>query len=267
MRLRLWGVRGSAPWASAPCIGYGCNTPCVELVSDGGNRLILDAGSGLVGLGDVLSRERGPATILLTHYHWDHLQGLPSFAPLYLPDSSPTIWAPDINDLDGGWLETMFTSPFFPMPYASLRSRPTIERIVVGSHLISGFRVRALPLNHPGGAFAYRIQGRNGDVVYATDHELGQPAFDEPLADFVRGAKLLIFDSHFTPEEGPAYKNWGHSHWAEVAVFAASTAVDRLWLFHHKPGRTDIELTEIEAAARKIHAHTDAAGEGDTFEL
>lgn len=267
MRLRLWGVRGSVPWASAPCIGHGCNTPCVELVTEDGSRLILDAGSGLVGLTDVLTREPAKVAVLLTHYHWDHLHGLPFFAPLYVPDSSPMIWAPAINDLNGGWLGTMFTSPFFPVPYEALPSRPTIERIDVGHHAIGAFRVRAIRLNHPGGAFAYRIQGTTSDVVYATDHELGNPAIDEPLAEFVRGAGLLIFDSHFTPEESPTHRNWGHSHWAEVATFAASASVDRLWLFHHKPGRTDIELTEIEAAARKIHPHTDAAAEGDTIEL
>jgi phosphoribosyl 1,2-cyclic phosphodiesterase len=239
----------------------------VELVGDDGNRLILDAGSGLVGLGDLLRRSERPPSIVLTHYHWDHLQGLPFFTPLYVAGTAPTIWAPDIDALDAGWVETIFKSPFFPVPYEALPSKPHVEPIGVGAHTIDGFNVRAINLNHPGGAFAYRIEGAEGAVVYATDHELGDPAVDEPLAHFVRGAKVLIFDAHFTPEEAPAHKYWGHSHWGEAALFAAANDVERLWLFHHKPGRTDVELTEIEAAARKVFPHTDAAGEGDTIEI
>jgi ribonuclease BN (tRNA processing enzyme) len=111
------------------------------------------------------------------------------------------------------------------------------------------------------------VKGSEGDLVYATDHELGLPEYDEPLAELSRGAKLLIFDAHFTPNEGTLHRNWGHSTYAEAARFAASAGVERLWLFHHKPGRTDIELTEIEADARKIFAHSDASGEGDTIVL
>ena len=92
MRVRLWGVRGSVPWASATCIGHGCNTPCVEVLAADGRRLILDAGSGLVGLDEVLLRDGKQAPILLTHYHWDHLQGLPFFTPLYVPGATPTIF-------------------------------------------------------------------------------------------------------------------------------------------------------------------------------
>lgn len=267
MRIRLWGVRGSVPWASAPCIGHGCNTPCVELVGDQGNRLIIDAGSGLVGLDEPLRRAEHQPSILLTHYHWDHLQGLPFYTPLYVPGARPTIWAPDIEALESAWVETIFKSPFFPVPYEQLPSPPQVEPIGTGRHVIEGFEIRATTLNHPGGAFAYRVRGTEGDFVYATDHEIGDPAIDEALADFIKGAALVVFDAHFTPDEGPTHKNWGHSTWAEAASFAAAAGVGRLWLFHHKPGRTDIELTEIEADARRIFAHTDASGEGDTMTL
>ena len=267
MRVRLWGVRGSVPWANAQCIGHGCNTPCVEVVGDDGTRLILDAGSGLVGLDDVLRGEPRHASILLTHYHWDHLQGLPFYTPLYIPGATPTIWAPDIQALQEGWLEALFKSPYFPVPYEKLPSRPDVRRIGIGRHDIDGFDIRSIPLTHPGGAFAYRIRGSSGNLVYATDHELGNPAVDEALGDFAKDAKILIFDAHFTPEEASSHRNWGHSHWGEAAEFAAANGVERLWLFHHKPGRTDIELTEIEADARKIFPGTDAAGEGDTLEF
>jgi phosphoribosyl 1,2-cyclic phosphodiesterase len=268
MRVRFWGVRGSVPWASALAIGHGCNTPCMELVQESGGMLVLDAGSGLVGLGEALRHDPQAVPILLSHYHWDHLQGLPFFSPLYVPHAAPTIWAPVLEvSRDAAWVETIFQSPFFPVPYERLPAPPVVRLLEPGEHTIESFRVRALPLNHPGGAFAYRIAGTNGDLVYATDHELGDPRYDEPLAAFVAGASVLVLDAHFTPEEAPAHRGWGHTNWADAARFAAAHGVGRLWLFHHKPGRTDVELMEIEAAARKLFHATDASGEGDTFEV
>jgi phosphoribosyl 1,2-cyclic phosphodiesterase len=268
MRVRFWGVRGSVPWASAQAIGHGCNTPCVELVQDSGEMLVLDAGSGLVGLGETLRHDPRAVPILLTHYHWDHLQGLPFFSPLYVPGATPTIWAPVLGSTcNAAWVETIFQSPFFPVPYDRLPAPPAVRLLDLGEHTIGSFGVRALPLNHPGGAFAYRIAGSGGDLVYATDHELGDPYFDEPLAAFVTGARVLILDAHFTPEEEPAHRGWGHTTWAGAARFAAAHDVGRLWLFHHKPGRSDVDLMTIEAEARKLFPATDAAGEGDTFDL
>jgi ribonuclease BN (tRNA processing enzyme) len=130
---------------------------------------------------------------------------------------------------------------------------------------INGFDVAAQPLNHPGGSLAYRIGGANGDLVYATDHEFGNADIDLALAHFSRGARALILDSHFTPEEIPAHKGWGHSDWSQCAKFAASCAANQLWLFHHKPGRPDDEMKNIEAAAQKVFTNTCAAKEGDSF--
>jgi phosphoribosyl 1,2-cyclic phosphodiesterase len=229
--------------------------------------LVLDAGSGLVGVGELMRAEPRTVPILLSHYHWDHMQGLPFFAPLYSPGTAPTIWAPALEAADRGWVETIFQSPFFPVPFDRLPSPPTVRLLEPGHTPIETFEVSALRLNHPGGAFAYRIAGSRGDLVYATDHELGDARFDGPLARFVSGAAVLILDAHFTPDEVPAHRGWGHSSWAAAARFAADVGVGRLWLFHHKPGRTDVELMEIEAQARAIFLATDAAGEGDTFEI
>jgi phosphoribosyl 1,2-cyclic phosphodiesterase len=267
MRVRFWGVRGSIPWANALCIGYGCNTPCIELLHDSGDVLVLDAGSGLVGLGRALRGHARPVAILLTHHHWDHLQGLPFFAPLYQPGCSPAIWAPPTGMADTYWLETIFRPPFFPVAYEDLPAPPAVRPVGAGRHTIATFAVRAIELNHPGGAFAYRIRGTRGDLVYATDHELGDPTFDEPLARFVAGARALVLDAHFTPEESARHRGWGHSNWTDAARFAAGSGVERLWLFHHMPGRTDVELTEIETEARRIFEPTDAASEGDSFDL
>ena len=161
----------------------------------------------------------------------------------------------------------MFEAPFFPVPYDRLPSRPVIRMTGAGHAEINGFDIWAHPLNHPGGAFAYRIAGASGDLVYATDHEFGNPDIDLALAHFSRGASALILDAHFTPEELPAHKGWGHSDWAQCARFAASCGAKRLWLFHHKPGRPDDEMALIERAAQELFNKTLAAKEGDAFDV
>jgi phosphoribosyl 1,2-cyclic phosphodiesterase len=264
MRVRFWGVRGSVPWATPGSIGHGCNTPCVEIVEElSGRRLILDAGSGIVGVGATLD-DITNIPIVLTHYHWDHVQGLPFFAPLYRQGCAVTVWAP-AHGRQFADIETMFEAPFFPVPYDRLPSRPAIRMNTAGRVAINGFDVSAQPLNHPGGSFAYRIGGANGDLVYATDHEFGNADIDLALAHFSRGARALIMDSHFTPDEMPAHKGWGHGDWSQCARFAAECGAHRLWLFHHKPGRPDDEMAGIETAARKVFAESRAAKEGDSF--
>jgi phosphoribosyl 1,2-cyclic phosphodiesterase len=232
-----------------------------------GEQLILDAGSGIVGLGQALgSRPRG-VPILLTHYHWDHTQGLPFFEPFFRPEWTPSIWAPVLRDVSIGWAETIFESPYFPVPFDQLPSRPTVTLVQPGALEIAGFRISVQPLNHPGGAFAYRIHGRTGDVVYATDHEFGNAAIDQQLTAFCRNAVAVIVDAHFTPEELPRHKNWGHASWEQAAQFAARSGAGHLYLFHHKPGRTDRELETIEADAREVFHATTAAREGLAFEV
>lgn len=270
MRVRFWGVRGSVPWATPSSIGHGCNTPCLEIRDDQSRELlVLDAGSGIVGVGETLGGDPHAVPILLTHYHWDHLQGLPFFSPLYHINWgwALTLWAPELANVVTDWVYAVFQSPFFPVPFDRLPSRPAVKLVRPGSFSIRGFDITALPLNHPGGAFAYRIRGKRGDLVYATDHEFGDPVYDEPFAKFASGARAIVLDAHFTPEERRAHKGWGHSDWRQCAEFARANGVGQLWLFHHKPGRTDMELTEIEEYARKIFPETEAAGEGDMFEV
>lgn len=264
MRVRFWGVRGSVPWATPGSIGHGCNTACVGIVDEpSGRQLILDAGSGIVGVGATLDHVTD-IPIVLTHYHWDHVQGLPFFAPLYRPGCAVAVWAPALGR-EFADIETMFESPFFPVPYDRLPSRPAIRMNGAGRVEINGFDVSAQPLNHPGGSFAYRIGGADGDLVYATDHEFGNADIDLALAHFSRGARALILDSHFTPEEITAHKGWGHSDWSQCAQFAAGCGAKQLYLFHHKPGRPDGEMRQIESAAQKVFKNTCAAKEGDSF--
>jgi phosphoribosyl 1,2-cyclic phosphodiesterase len=265
VRVRFRGVRGSVPFATAGSIGHGCNTACLELIDESsGRRLILDAGSGIVGLGKDLEMPIPDVPIILTHYHWDHVQGLPFFAPFYRPGIVSTLWAPSFGPQRVD-IETIFAAPFFPVALSRVPSPPAIHSIAAGEAGINGFHVSAQPLNHPGGSLAFRVRGSSGDLVYATDHEFGDPKIDEALLEFSAGAAAVVLDAHFTPDELPAHKGWGHSDWTQCVRFADGCGAGHLWLFHHKPGRSDEALDDIEAEARRLFPRTDAASEGDAF--
>jgi len=267
MRVRFRGVRGSVPWSVPEGIIHGCNTPCIEIVDQQtGAILVLDAGSGIVAVAPSrLSSDARPVALLLTHYHWDHLLGLPFFATLYQPGWPFSIHTPTLASHDPSWLDTIFKSPFFPVPYQHLPNKPQVHTVQPGRVGVEGFDITALPLNHPGGSLAYRVKGAGGDFVYATDHEFGNPEFDRPLAEFAAGASAIVLDAHFTPEELAQHRGWGHSDWRQCAEFAAATGAGRLFLFHHKPGRSDVALEGIRGEARKIFAATDTASEETEF--
>jgi phosphoribosyl 1,2-cyclic phosphodiesterase len=243
-------------------MAHGCNTPCVEIGDERtGAALILDGGTGIMSAAPRATR------VLLTHYHWDHVQGLPFYAPLSERGRSVEIWGPRFGGAGPESIEALFHKPFYPVALQQLASAPTFHTVGAAELEIGGFQIRTQTLNHPGGALAYRVRSPSGDLVYATDHEFGSAGHDEALARFVRGARALIVDAHFTPEELHGHRGWGHSSWDQGARFAEANGVGQVWLFHHKPGRTDDEVVRIEAAAAGLFAPTRAAREGASFEV
>jgi len=266
MRVRFWGVRGSVPWSAEAHSAVGSNTPCVELADEAsGGHLLLDAGTGIVGCSAARPADRTTHTVLLSHYHWDHVQGLPFLEACYREGQHVEILGPVFGTSGPASVETLFAPPYFPLPFDRLPSKPVISGVRPGPFEAGGFSIRSAALNHPGGSLAYRIAGSSGDLVYATDHEFGEPVQDEALASFAAGASAIILDAHGTPDELPAMKGWGHGSWDQCARLAARAGVGRLWLFHHKPGRSDRDVTAIERAALALHPGARAAREGLEF--
>jgi phosphoribosyl 1,2-cyclic phosphodiesterase len=267
VRIRFWGVRGSSPQAAAGSSGADGRSPCVEVTEpQTGAYLILDAGSGIVALGETLAGPPRAVPILLTHYHPGHVQGLPLFAPLHQPGWSASIWGPTLEDVEPRW-EGVFDDPCSVDPHDRLLSPPALNPVMEGPIEIGGFRITAHPITHPGGAFAYRVHGADGDLVYVTDHEFGVRDTDERLAALVLNADAVILDAQFTPEELTARKGQGHASWRQAAEFASATGAGHLWLFHHRPGREHAELAELTRRARRVFPATSVALEGVEFEV
>jgi phosphoribosyl 1,2-cyclic phosphodiesterase len=249
-------------------MGVGGNTSCVEVLC-GKTRLILDAGTGIRKLGNRLLREQPiEATVLLSHQHWDHIQGLPFFVPAYLPTTQLTV----VGGVNGIMslreaLSHQMTAPVFPVRLDELAAEMRFREARSGETLSIGeAQVRVAKLNHPGGVFAYRIEHEGRSVVYATDTE-HYACVDPALRSLAAGADVLIYDSQYTPEEyrgdgGMSKVGWGHSTYVAGTELARAAGVASYVLFHHDPQRTDAGVAEIERRAQQLFPGSVAAREG-----
>jgi len=268
MRIKFWGVRGSIASPGPDTAEVGGNTSCVELRC-GETRLVLDAGTGVRRLGDALLAEGGPvdATILLSHLHWDHIQGLPFFVPAYLPSTRLQIVGSGGASSLAAVLAGQMTAPVFPVRLDELGADLRLREVRNGESFVVGeARVRAVRLNHPGGVLAYRIDHGGQSVVYATDTE-HYACVDPALRALAEGADVLIYDSQYTPEEyrgdgGRSRVGWGHSTYVAGAELARAAGVGRYVLFHHDPQRSDAAVVDLERRAREIFPSSVAAREG-----
>jgi phosphoribosyl 1,2-cyclic phosphodiesterase len=267
MKVRFWGVRGSLPTPGRRTVRYGGNTSCVELRL-GTRRVILDAGSGLSELVAATAAEPGPVNtdLLLSHVHYDHICGLPFYAPLFQPRNKIRIWSGRL--LHGipaeVALRTGMTPPLMPNMASLIRAHVDYREFEVGSTLDlgGGVTVRTAMLLHPGGCVGYRIEWSGCVMVYATDTAHGNATTDAALRELCQGAGLLIYDAMFTDEEFPSRVAWGHSTWREGVRLADSCGVRQLVLFHHAPFRDDKAVTALVAEAAAIKPGTIAAREG-----
>ncbi|MBO6782477.1 MAG: MBL fold metallo-hydrolase [Alphaproteobacteria bacterium] len=270
--VRFWGVRGSIACPGPATVAYGGNTSCVEVLC-GDDRVILDAGSGIMPLG--LSFAPGvpvDADILLSHTHFDHIVGLPFFGPAYVPGNTLRMWAGHLEPKDGG-LENvlcgMMTAPLFPVPMGVMASDKTFNDFKAGDsfELGCGAVVKTCPLNHPNGATAYRIEYGRGAICYVTDTEHVPGELDENILGLIEGADVFIYDATYTDDEYPAHQGWGHSTWQEGAKLAEAAGVKTYVPFHHDPSHTDTVMSRIEAEARERFEDTIVAREGLVLEV
>ncbi|MGH2394683.1 MAG: MBL fold metallo-hydrolase, partial [Candidatus Limnocylindria bacterium] len=286
MLVRFWGTRGSLAKPGPTTVRYGGNTSCVEVRLADGTLIVLDCGTGAHGLGQALvgsgaSPRRGH--LLITHTHWDHIQGFPFFAPLFVPGNEWDLYAPGSG---GRQLETTLAGQmeytYFPMTLAQLDATIRFHDLVESRFAIASARIITQYLNHPALTLGYRLEADGVAVVYAVDHEphgRGRPEAaglttraadetpvhreDQRHVEFLAGADLVIHDAQYTAEEYPRHIGWGHSP-AECAVdYALAAGARRLALFHHDPLRDDDAVDRLAGICRQRVAA--AAGRLDVF--
>lgn len=276
-KLTFYGVRGSIPTLDRGMWRYGGNTPCVELIAPGGTHIIIDCGTGLRMLGNQWTRGEGDrplqAHVLVTHYHWDHIQGIPFFRPLYLPQNDFHFYSFPSKYLGRDSLrqvlEAQLARPYFPVDLTLMHSAREFTEISGGDQFeINGTKVTAHWLNHPQGCLGYRIETSAGTIVYATDNEPGVPGLDENLRQLADGADVFINDAQCSPEQlASTRKGWGHSSWLEGVKLARECKVKNLVLFHHDPDSSDRVVDGYLHAARQEFPNTWGATDGMALQL
>lgn len=276
MQITFWGVRGSYPVPGAATVRYGGQTSCVEVRSAAGDCVIVDAGTGMRQLGNKLVREGGGAPglyhVLLSHVHWDHIQGLPFFSPAYIPGTRISVYAllTAANELDqviGG----ITRHEFFPMPLEAVPAQFDFHQVEPGVDFVIGaFHVTPIALNHPFGSVGYRIDGDGSSVAYVADtapfdqvlhkqHFLSGPeplseddklalaSMREALIARLRGVDTVIYDTHFLPEEYARFPHYGHSTPDQALEICQEAGCKRLVLYHHAPAHTDEQMDQVAA--------------------
>jgi phosphoribosyl 1,2-cyclic phosphodiesterase len=257
------------PIADAAKLRYGGNTSCISVRSASGDRVIIDAGTGIRHLGRLFPRAPHPSEINLffTHFHWDHIQGLPYFSPLFQPGSLIRFHSGVSPQETRSHLERQMSYPYFPLDFEAAKSQREFVQIADAPVSCGSLTVMAFPLNHPQGAWGYRIEGAGATVVVATDMEHGHPTLDLVLLEHAAKADLLIYDAQYTEAEYATHRGWGHSNPRQAAAFASAAGVKQLSLFHHHPDHDDLAMDQILFETRAWFSATIAAEERCTITL
>jgi len=278
MQITFWGVRGSYPVPGASTVRYGGQTSCVETRTASGDTLIVDAGTGMRALGNKLSRESPQPRhhhVLLSHVHWDHIQGLPFFSPVYVPGTKISVYAlltaaDELHQVIGGSTR----HEFFPMPLEAVPAVFEFHQVEPGVEFdINGFRVAPIALNHPFGAVGYRIDGDGSSWAYVSDtapftdvlhkqHFLSGPeplteddklalaAMRDALVRRLVGVDTVVYDTHFLPDEYAKFPHYGHSTPDQALEICLEAQVRTLVLYHHAPTHGDDQMDRIAAEYR-----------------
>ncbi len=281
VELHYWGVRGTLPVPGRGTLRYGGNTSCVTMSFGSDGLFIFDAGSGIKELSDHLMQKKARINghLFISHCHWDHINALPFLAPLYTPGNELEIMGPPNGDRRMlKLISDQMDGVYFPVTIREFGSRVSFRDLREEQMLIEGMMVETMLLSHPGACLGYKVSFGNTSLCYVTDNELfpedtpqHDPRYVEKLADFVRGADILITDSTYTDEEYQKKIGWGHSCLTEVAKLAHRAQVKKLHLFHHDPAQSDDAIDRkrslTQAVLDSLGSDTicEAPAEGDTF--
>jgi len=254
---RFWGVRGSIPCPGPNTVRYGGNTSCVEIHCNGAT-IILDAGTGIRELGETMVANGAlDIDILLSHTHFDHIIGLPFFAPMYRPGNTVRLWAAHLlpeHKLEEVLCEMMM-APLFPVPMDVMAADKTFIDFACGETLTMkcGAAIRTARLNHPNRATGYRIEFGGRSICYVTDTEHLDGQLDRTIVDLIAGTDIFIYDCTYTDDEFPRFKGWGHSTWQAGAALADAAQVGTFVVFHHEPTHDDGFMDKVaeQVAARR----------------
>lgn len=253
-RVKFWGVRGSIAVCSTEHVKYGGNTSCIE-VNAGDHHLILDAGTGMRFLGlDYLRRNVQKFDVLLTHTHWDHINGFPFFVPAYDPKRSFSILAGHLSARGLSIREVLasqMTGPMFPVPLETMQAKIDFQDFESGDEFRhgAGVMIRTTALLHPNNATGYRIEYNGKALCYVTDTEHVPGQTDENVLALIEGADLVIYDSTYTEAEFPSKIGWGHSTWNEGVRLCRLAKAKRLAIFHHEPNHEDSFMDRLAEEA------------------
>ncbi len=258
MKIDFYGVRGSIPAPGSNTVKYGGNTSCVHVQLNKGKNIILDAGTGIRSLGQKLVNTDEPIFLLVSHSHWDHMQGYPFFLPIYQKEREIYVCPSEqtIHDQLCSLLDQM-DGAHFPVEAKELPSRTECVVENVETELRRhGINITRKPLNHPGSGSAYKITEDGLSCAYVTDNELDPPdkihtTYDEWVA-FCADSDILIHDAQYTEADMPHKHGWGHSLISQVRQLALDAKIKTLILFHHDPDRTDAQLTGIQQATESF---------------
>jgi phosphoribosyl 1,2-cyclic phosphodiesterase len=263
---RIWGCRGSLATPGASTVRVGGNTSCVEVRSDTGAVVVLDAGTGIRALGAQLAAEGvREVDLLLTHLHLDHVEGLGFFAPFFDPECTVRIRGPvderPLRERLGAYL----APPWFPLRFETFPAQIEVHDVEPGSFAVAGLEVQAAWTCHPGPTLAYRLADARGSLAYVSDNEPGRDS-DAAVA-LARGAGVLLHDAQYTDEEYATRQGWGHASISDFASFVRATEPREVLMFHHDPSHPDDALEALEAVARSACGRDDVrlAREGMDF--
>ncbi len=280
MRVTFWGTRGSIPAPGPGTVEVGGNTTCLEVVSDDGTRIVVDAGTGIrvLGLELVKDPEPQPIILLLTHSHWDHLAGFTFFAPAYHPLHRISVYGnlTAMNVLQRDIFQRL-DNRYFPVNMDDFRAEIVFNPGMPSPFVVGGIRIDTLNLNHPGNGFAYRFSIGSRKVAFITDNEIGKryPGGNtrDDIERFCRGVDILIHDAQYLPAEISYHRGWGHSTYEEVVDLAGASGVGEVYLTHHDPERDDdacrrlLDNARRYAADKKFDLACNLAMEGHTIDV